>query len=145
MEEDGYPYFRRKGDDVSKYYIDPRTAKRHAKFGWVRLLPDGTRVSLTHVRKGPQPVARIWRAFYDPKTQRWESGVHSVDLFSSDQIDLNRFELTNKQALALLNGDKEIAQLVAQHRRPKKKRYKPFDPKEAAELYEKETGFRKPR
>jgi hypothetical protein len=141
----GYPYFRRKGDDVSKYYIDPNTAKRTSYYGWMRMLPDGKVVPYSHVRKGPQPVARIWRAFYEPRTQRWESGIHSVDLFSADQIDLTRFELTAKQALALLNGDKEIAKLVAQHRRPKRKRYKRFDPKEAARQYEEDTGFRKPK
>lgn len=141
----GYPHFRRKGDDVSRYYLDPLTSSRTPYYGRRRVLPNGSDCPFTHVRRGPQPTARIWRAFYEPRTQRWEQGIHSVDLFTVEQMDLSRFELSAKQAIALMDGDKEVAKLVEQHQKPKRKRHRPFDPKEAARQYEEETGFQRPR
>ncbi len=140
----GYPYFSRTGDGISRYYLDPTSAIRRIRYKLVRVLPDGSHCPFTHVRLGPQPVARIWRAFYEPRTCRWEQGVHSVDLFSADQMDLTRFKLSNKQAIALMNGDEEVAKLLDQHRKPKRKRYKKFDPVEAGRQYKEETGFRRP-
>ena len=67
-----------------------------------------------------------------------------MDLFSADQMDLTRFKLSNKQAIALMNGDEEVAKLLDQHRKPKRKRYKKFDPVEAGRQYKEETGFRRP-
>ena len=141
-ERMGYPSFRITGDGVSRYYLDPNTARRVYRYGWLRVLPDGSHCPFTHVRTGPQPIARIWRAFYEPRSRSWEKGVHSVDLFSADQINLTRFKLSSKQASALMDGDKEVAKLVKQHWKPKRKRYKPYDPVEAARQYEEETGFR---
>lgn len=117
----GYDHFRQTGPDISRYYLDPITANRRSRYGFRRVLPDGSLCQFTHVRTGPQPTARIWRAFYEPSNCRWERGVHSVDLFSADAIDLTRFLLTRQQVIALSEGDQEILELVREHNEQKRK------------------------
>lgn len=120
-EKKGYGHFRQTGDDVTRYYLDPSTAKRQIYFGMVRVSPDGRRFPFTHVRTGPPPKARIWRAFYEPTNRRWEKGVHSVDLFSAAEIDLTRFLLTRQQVISLLDGDREVAKLVREFNEQKRR------------------------
>ena len=70
---------------------------------------------LPHVRVAPAPIARIWRPFYEPSVRRFEKGLASVDLFSSDQIDQSHFLLSPQQAAALVNGDAGVAALIREH------------------------------
>jgi hypothetical protein len=80
-----------------KYYLDPETAKRT---GLAVVVGKGRPV--THIRRGPRPVARVWRPFYEPRPKRFEDGIYSVDLFSVNEIDTGKFQLTREQALRVL-------------------------------------------
>lgn len=135
----GFPFFKSR----ERYYLDLETAVKKCRFGILQ--PNGDIIPYTHLRKGPPPVARIWRPFYDYRSKRWEQGVHSVDLFSEDQVDLTRFRVSNRQLIALLDGNQEVAELVEKHRKPKRPRPKKFDPEEEARKYLEETGFLKPK
>jgi hypothetical protein len=57
-----------------------------------------------HVRRGPQPRARIWRAFYDFPSKRFTWGLWSVDLFTVEDIDTDYVQLTTQQCLEIVEG-----------------------------------------
>jgi hypothetical protein len=54
-------------------------------------------------RTGPPPRGRVWRPFYEPRSKRFEGGVHSVDLFSAADINRAAFLMTSEQCLKNLD------------------------------------------
>jgi hypothetical protein len=94
----GYPNFK----PGAKDYVDADVARWTSPFAR-RRLPDGSTKPITHVRRAT-PVARIWRPFYDFRTQRFCTGVYSVDLFGPDQVDFSRPLMSLEQALKIVEG-----------------------------------------
>ena len=68
-----------------------------------------------------------------------------MDLFAEDQVDLTKFELSERQVIALMNGDESILKLLQQHpAKPRKPKKRKWTLRDALREYEEDTGFRKP-
>lgn len=125
----GFPFFK----NGVRHYLP--NAKKRAAFS-----------NLPHVRIAPAPVARIWRPFYSPQSRRFEKGLASVDLFSADQVDFEQFVLSDKLAVALMDGDSTVLKLIQLYQPLEKqgRRRSKWTPQEALREYLEQTGFSKP-